>query len=162
MGTNLGGQGGGLENHGISGQEVGGRWAVAEMEWKIERTDDQGGPAGAMSDLAGLGGIVGNLPGKKSFGVPDGEIDFGHKGTRFAPGFHDRLSDLAANSLGQVFLMGMEDFLGRAEKFDSFRKRGFGPTGGSGGSGGEDGFPDGGVDFREEIRKISGIGVSPG
>jgi len=134
---------------------------VAEMEWKIKRTDDQGGPAGTKADLAGLGGVVGNLPGKKSFGVPDCEIDFGHKGTRFAPGLDDRLSDFTANSLGQFFLMGMEDFLGRAEKFDSFRKRSFGPAGGSCGSCGEDGFHGGSVDVWKEIRKISRIGVAP-
>ena len=108
-----------------------------------------------------MGGVVGNLSGKKSFGVPDCEIDFGHKGTRFAAGLNDRLSDFATNSLSQLFLMGMEDLLGRAEEFDSFRKRGFGPAGGSSGSCGKDGFPGGSVDFRKEIRKISRIGVAP-
>jgi hypothetical protein len=134
---------------------------MAQMEWKIERADDQGGSPRAKADLAGLGGIVRNLSDKKSFSVPDREIDFGHKGARFAPGLNHRLSDLAANSLGQLFLMGMEDFLGRAEKFDSFCKRGFGPAGGSGRSGGEDGFSGRSRDFWQKIRKISGIGVAP-
>jgi hypothetical protein len=88
---------------------------MAEMKRKIEGADDQGGTARATADPAGLGDIVGGFLSEKSFGVPDGKINLGHKSSGFSTGFRDGLTDFTANSLGQLFLVGVKYFLGRAQ-----------------------------------------------
>jgi hypothetical protein len=85
---------------------------MAEMKWKIEGADDQPRTAWATADPAGLGDIVGGFLSEKSFGVPDGKINLGHKSSGFSTGFRDGLADFTADSLSQLFLMGVKCFLG--------------------------------------------------
>jgi hypothetical protein len=99
-GTNVGGKRGGFQNHGISSEKMSGGRAVAKVEGEIKRSDDEGGATWAQADSAGLGTIVGIFLGEKAFGVTNGKIDFGDKGSGFGTGFDNRLTDFAADALG--------------------------------------------------------------
>ncbi len=77
----------------------GGR-AVAEVEGKIKRADDEGGTTWAQADSAGLGTIVGTFLGEKAFGVTNGKIDLCDEGSGFGAGFDNGLTDFAADALG--------------------------------------------------------------
>ena len=99
-GTNVWGKGGGFQNHGISSEKMSGGRAVAEVEGKIKRANDESGTAWAQANPAGLGTIVGTFFGEKAFGVTNGKIDFGDEGSGFGAGFDNRLTDFATDALG--------------------------------------------------------------
>jgi len=141
---------------------MGGGRAVAEMERPVEGTDDQAGSAGTLADPAGVGGIDRLFFGKETLGVGDGEIDFGDQGGGLGPAFGDGFANFAADPLRQLFLMGLQGFLGGAEALDPFRQRGFAPALSRGSGRGEHGFRRSGLHLRQKIGEIGRIGVAPG